>query len=40
MHQEYDYLPNMYLELGIDPDWLFGEEHNRLIEKKIEAFHV
>jgi hypothetical protein len=40
MHQDYDYLPDMYLELGVDPDWLFGEEHNKLIEKKIEAFHV
>jgi hypothetical protein len=38
MHKDYDYMPNMYLEIGIDPEWLFDETNNNLIENKIDIY--
>ena len=38
LHEDNDFMPNMYLELGIDPDWLYGDEHNKEIKRKIEAY--
>jgi len=26
MHEDYDYLPNMYLETGMNPDWFFEKD--------------
>jgi hypothetical protein len=38
LHTDNDSIPNMYLELGIDPEWLQNDEHNREIKRKIEEY--
>lgn len=35
MHGEYPELPNMYLEIGLDPDWFFEKEKYEAVSKRL-----
>jgi len=38
MHEDFQELPNMYLELGINPDWFYTKEYDEEVGSRVDSY--
>lgn len=38
LHQDYDYMPNLYLEMNINPEWLLASDKDHMVGLTIDTY--